>query len=295
MLTKMKGGIEISFDHNQTTVYYPGEQEYIEVDEAIAPLLISLWKNKIKTCNSCQENEPGIIWIEFYSMKDVERLLTIMVRSLGDRINAHPEANDWFCYRILGHEGEGLAGWRYEAYPNLFSLASEQGDGVFPQGIFESKVELSVSIRFPVEDHQMVLELVNKYMERGLDNFAEMSDEQWDYIKQYLPPQPYNAKLRTEDRRILDGIRYVLRTGCPWSEIPRKYGSYLSVRARLKRWSNEGVLEPILSSIDLDDRYKGRLSSYIAASGPETASSRNNDRNKIEAVRREMAPMSISQ
>jgi hypothetical protein len=223
----MKGGMEISFDHNQTTVYYPGEQDYIEVDEAIAPLLISLWENKIRTCNSCQENEPGIIWIEFFSMKDVERLLTIMVRSLGERINNHPEVNDWFCYRILGHEGERLPGWRYEAYPNLFSLEANQSDGIYPDGIFESKVELSVSTRFPVEDHNMVLDLVNKYLERGSDNFTELSDEQWNYIKQYLPQQPYNAKLRTEDRRIIDGIRYVLRTGCPWSEIPRRYGSSL--------------------------------------------------------------------
>ena len=287
--------MEISFDHNQTTVYYPGEQDYIEVDEAIAPLLISLWENKIKTCNSCQENEPGIIWIEFFSMKDVERLLTIMVRSLGERINNHPEVNDWFCYRILGHEGERLPGWRYEAYPNLFSLETDQSDEIYPEGIFKSKVELSVSTRFPVEDHNMILDLANKYLERGSDSFTELSDEQWDYVKQYLPPQPYNAKLRTEDRRIIDGIRYVLRTGCPWSEIPRRYGSYLSVRARLKRWSNEGVLEPILSSIDPDDRYKGRLSSYIASSGLQNLSGRKNAGNKIAAARGEMAPMSISQ
>ncbi len=292
---QLKGGIEISFDHKQTAVYYPVEQDYIEVDEAIAPLLISLWDNKIRTCNSCQENEPGIIWIEFYSMKDVERLLTIMVRSMGDRINDHPEVNDWFCYRIMGHEGEMLPGWRYEAYPNLFSQGTDASDEIYPRGIFESKVELSVSTRFPIEDHQTVLNLVNKYLEKGLDNYTELSDEQWDYIKQYLPPQPYNAKLRTEDRRILDGIRYVLRTGCPWSEIPRRYGSYLSVRARLKRWSNEGVLEPILSSIDPDDRYKGRLSTYIAPPEQQTVTERKNVVGKIESVREEMAPMSVSQ
>jgi hypothetical protein len=141
----------------------------------------------------------------------------------------------------------------------------------------------------------MVLDLVNKYLERGFDNFIELSDEQWDYIKQYLPPQPYNGKIRTEDRRIIDGIRYVLRTGCPWSEIPRKYGSYLSVRARLKRWSNEGVLEPIISSIDPEDRYKDRLSSYFAPSDNQMISGQKSAGNKISTARGEMAPMSISQ
>lgn len=213
---------------------------------------------------------------------------------MGDRINNHPEINDWFCYRILGHEGERLAGWRYEAYPNLFAMTSDQSGGIYPEGIFESKVELSVSTRFPVEDHQMVLDLVNKYLERGWDNFTELSDDQWDYIKQYLPPQPYNARLRTEDRRIIDGIRYVLRTGCPWSEIPRRYGSYLSVRARLKRWSNEGVLEPILSSIDPEDRYKERFSSYFTQSEPQMICGNKSAGSRILA-NREMAPMSLSQ
>jgi hypothetical protein len=290
----MEGVFGISFDHKQTTVYCPGEQDFIEVDEGIAPLLVALWENKIKTCNSCQENEPGIIWIEFFSMRDVERLLTIVVRSLGDRINSHPEINDWFCYRILGHEGERLPGWRYEAYPNLSPMSLDQDD-IYPEGIFESKVELSVSTRFPAEDHQFILDLVIKYLERGLDNFKELSDEQWDYIKQYLPAQPGKSRIRTEDRRIIDGIRYVLGTGCPWSEIPRKYGSYISVRSRLQRWSNDGVLEPILSSIDPEDRHKERLSSYITQPENPMISKRRNSSSKMTSVEQEMAPLSLSQ
>ena len=290
----MRGEWEISFDHKQVTVYYPGEQEFIQVDEGIAPILQSLWDAKIRTCNSCQENEPGIIWIEFYSMKDVERLLTVMIRSLGDRIQKHPEVNDWFCYRILGHEGEKLTPWHFDAYPNLSPTRPNQRS-IYPKRIFDSKIELSVSTRFPCEDKQMVLDLVSKYLRKGLDNFAELSDDQWNYVKQYIPIQPCNENIKTEDRRIINGIRYVLETGCPWTEVPRKYGSYLSIHTRLKRWSAEGVLEPILSNIDSEEAYKERLSNYLVTTYDQITSKRKRSSSSIMSAKGEMAPMSISQ
>jgi hypothetical protein len=51
--------------HNQTTILNPTSNETIEVDEGLAPLLKAIWDLGIMTCNSCQENKPGIMWIEF--------------------------------------------------------------------------------------------------------------------------------------------------------------------------------------------------------------------------------------
>lgn len=269
-------------------------QDFIQVDEGIASLLQHIWDAKIRTCNSCQENEPGIIWIEFYSMKDVERLLTIMIRSLGDRIQKHPEINDWFCYRILGHEGDKLTSWHFDAYPNLSPTRPNQRS-IYPKRIFDSKIELSVSTRFPCEDKQMVLDLVSKYLRKGLENFEELSEDQWNYVKQYIPMQPYSGNTKTEDRRIINGIRYALETGCPWTEVPRKYGSYLSIHSRLKKWSSEGVLEPILSSIDGEETYRERLSNYLTTTNDQMTSKQKRASNNMIPAKREMAPMSLSQ
>jgi hypothetical protein len=269
-------------------------QDFIQVDEGIAPLLQSLWDAKIRTCNSCQENKPGIIWIEFYSMRDVERLLTIIIRSLGDRIQKHPEINDWLCYRILGHEGEKLTPWHFDAYPNLSPTRPNQRS-IYPKKIFDSKIELSVSTRFPCEDKQMVLDLVSKHLRKGLDNFAELSDDKWNYVKQYIPIQPYNGNIKTGNREIINGIRYVLETGCPWTEVPRKYGSYLSIHTRLKKWSSEGVLEPIISSIGSDEVSKERLSNYLTTTNDQITSKRNRATNNMMSARGEMAPMFVSQ
>jgi hypothetical protein len=227
-------------------------------------------------------------------MKDVERLLTIMIRSLGDRIQKYPEINDWFCYRILGHEGEKLTPWHFDAYPNLSPTRPNQRS-IYPKKILDSKIELSVSTRFPCEDKQMVFDLVSNYLRKSLDNFAELSDDKWNYVKQYIPPQPYNGIIKTEDRKIINGIRYVLKTGCPWTEVPQKYGSYLSIHKRLKKWSSEGVLEPILSSIGSDEVYKERLSNYLTTTNDQITSKRKRATNSMKSARYEMTPMSVSQ
>jgi hypothetical protein len=226
-------------------------------------------------------------------MKDAERLLTIMIRSLGDRIQKHPEINDWFCYRILGHEGEKLTPWHFDAYPNLSPTRPNQRS-IYPKKILDSKIELSVSTRFPCEDKQMVFDLVSNYLRKSLDNFAELSDDKWNYVKQYIPPQPYNGIIKTEDRKIINGIRYVLKTGCPWTEVPQKYGSYLSIHKRLKKWSSEGVLEPILSSIGSDEVYKERLSNYLTTTNDQITSKRKRATDSMKSARYEMTPMSVS-
>jgi len=141
----------------------------------------------------------------------------------------------------------------------------------------------------------MVLDLVSKHLRKGLDCFEELSDDKWNYVKQYIPIQPYNGNIKTEDRTIINGIRYALETGCPWTEVPRKYGSYLSIHTRLKRWSSEGVLEPILSSIGGDEVYKERLSNYLTTTNDQITSKRKRATNSMVSATGEMAPMSVSQ
>jgi putative transposase len=46
-------------------------------------------------------------------------------------------------------------------------------------------------------------------------------------------------------RRVLDGIFYVLRTGCPWRMLPREYPPWPTVYAYLRRWRMAGVWEQV--------------------------------------------------
>jgi hypothetical protein len=147
------------FNHKQISVFYPAYRRTIEVDAGIAPLLFVLWDAEILTCNSCEENEPGIIWIEFYSASDTEKLLLSIIKALGEQIHSHPEANDWFCYRILGQNGNRLKPWIYAAHPNIYPTRCNQRK-IYSKNLAACKIELSVSLRFPKEDYTIVLELL---------------------------------------------------------------------------------------------------------------------------------------
>ncbi len=282
------------FDHKQAKVFCPECQELIEVDEGIAPLLSIIWDAGMITCNSCEENEPGIMWIEFFSMMDVEKFLLIQIDALGNRIHKHPDFNDWFCYRILGYEGNDLRPWRFDAHPNIYPVTPNQ-KSIYSRSSSNRRIELSVSVRFPREDYQIVLDLIKYYLARNSCTFEELSDDQWNYIKRYLPPQPIKGRKRSDDRRILNGILYVIQTGRSWRELPTRYGSYETAHRRLKQWSREGVLDTILGSIQDYDLNKDKLNIRLAGINSQQISScKKGGTEYLTSIRKEMVDMAIS-
>jgi transposase len=50
--------------------------------------------------------------------------------------------------------------------------------------------------------------------------FRELSDEQWKFIRPHLPPQPITGRKRADDRKVINGILFVLITGCRWGDMP---------------------------------------------------------------------------
>ena len=82
-----------------------------------------------------------------------------------------------------------------------------------------------------------------------------LTDAQWAFIKPLLPPPARTGRPRADDRTTIEGILYVLTTGCRWQDLPRDYGAPTTVWQRLKRWGEEGIWEHIwraaLAALDL--------------------------------------------
>lgn len=71
-----------------------------------------------------------------------------------------------------------------------------------------------------------------------------LSDEKWAKIEPLLPklkPGRQGGRPGVANRRVVEGILWILRTGAPWSELPKRYGSPSTCWRRLKRWEEEGV------------------------------------------------------
>lgn len=82
----------------------------------------------------------------------------------------------------------------------------------------------------------------------------ELSDDQWALIEPLLPARKRRGRPRTDDRRTLNGILWVLRSGARWKDLPPWYGSRSTCHRRLNHWQDQGVWEKIrltfLSTLD---------------------------------------------
>ena len=146
---------EILIEHKQIAILDPASNMMINVDEGIAPLLQIIWNCGIITINSCQENKPGIIWIEFLAAEDAEAFLTRIVSGL-DPIN-NPKADNWLYSRITGANG----GWQYTAHPHDAREYIDDEDGCIGLDASQScSIALSISIRFPVDDYKILRDIL---------------------------------------------------------------------------------------------------------------------------------------
>lgn len=69
----------------------------------------------------------------------------------------------------------------------------------------------------------------------------ELTDEQGTKTEPRLPPQRRVGRRRVDDGEVVEGILYVLRTGCRWQDMPRQYGASVTTWRRLRRRVEEAV------------------------------------------------------
>jgi transposase len=77
----------------------------------------------------------------------------------------------------------------------------------------------------------------------------EISDFEWSVIAPLLPNKPRGVP-RADDRKVLNGVFWRLRTGSPWADIPERYGPpYTTCYNRFVRWRKLGVWDRIFAAV----------------------------------------------
>ena len=85
----------------------------------------------------------------------------------------------------------------------------------------------------------------------------DLSDDDWALLEPLMPKSRKSA--RADDRRIMNAIFYVLRTGMPWRDLPERYGPYTTAYNRFNRWSRRGIWKRIFDTL----ASKSRDSLYV--------------------------------
>ena len=84
----------------------------------------------------------------------------------------------------------------------------------------------------------------------------DLTDFEWSVIQPLLPDKPRGVA-RVDDRRVLNGIFWRLRTGAPWADIPSRYGSHTTCVNRFNRWRKAGVWDRLLDGVS--EAYDGDI------------------------------------
>lgn len=82
---------------------------------------------------------------------------------------------------------------------------------------------------------------------------SDLTDREWDFLQPLLPPAKRRGRPRADDRQTLNGILYVLSTGCRWEDLPpERYGSGKTCWYRFSQWRKAGLWNAIAGTLLLE-------------------------------------------
>lgn len=91
---------------------------------------------------------------------------------------------------------------------------------------------------------------------------GELTQQQWNRLQPLLPPEkPHTGCPSKDHRTVINGMLWILRTGAPWRDLPRRYGAWQTVSGRFYHWRRIGLVQEILQTLQQQADAEGKLKS----------------------------------
>ena len=72
---------------------------------------------------------------------------------------------------------------------------------------------------------------------------SDLTDAEWQWIRDVIPPETGGGRHRDTDmRQVVNGILYLLRSGCSWRMLPKDFPPYTTVYQYYSRWRKDGTV-----------------------------------------------------
>lgn len=82
----------------------------------------------------------------------------------------------------------------------------------------------------------------------------ELTDAQWEKIQGLCAGKAGDAGRRAADNRLfINAMLFIARSGCPWRDLPPRYGRWNTVYQRFRRWTKSGRWQRILEALVQSD------------------------------------------
>ena len=93
---------------------------------------------------------------------------------------------------------------------------------------------------------------------RGLRYPSDLTDDEWAHVATLIPPAKRGGNKRSIDvREVMNGIMYILSTGCQWRAIPKDLPPRSTLFDYLDLWSWDGTLDRIHHALYVECREQG--------------------------------------
>lgn len=80
-----------------------------------------------------------------------------------------------------------------------------------------------------------------------------LRDNQWERIKHLIPGGRRGQRgPRCDNRRFVDGLLWMARSGGRWRDLPERLGDHRAVKRRYYRWIERGVLDQVLTALSAE-------------------------------------------
>lgn len=77
-----------------------------------------------------------------------------------------------------------------------------------------------------------------------------LNDRQWQRVAPLLPGKHGDpGRTGADNRRTLEGILWIVRTGAPWRDLPEEFGKWNTIYIRFRRWTQAGVLARLYRAV----------------------------------------------
>jgi transposase len=85
----------------------------------------------------------------------------------------------------------------------------------------------------------------------------DMSDRMWALLEPHLPGRKgVWGGVADDNRRFINAVLWILRTGAPWRDLPSDYGDWKNTHRRFCRWRDKGVWEELLETFIEDPDFE---------------------------------------
>lgn len=116
---------------------------------------------------------------------------------------------------------------------------------------------------------------------------SDLTDAQWQIIEPLIPPAKSGGRHRTVNmREVLNGIFYVLQTGCSWEMMPHDLPPYSTAYYYFRRWVKKGVWQQINNALSHKVREKEDRQAFASAAIADSQSVKTTEKRGASAVRR---------